>query len=152
TQRLTIGGYSTIREVYRREILPAFAAEMKRTKGIEVIFEESYTGSGAQSRAIISGFEADVAFLSLEPDIQRLVKGGLVSKDWKTTADGAMVSQSIVVIAVRKGNPKSIKDWEDLGKPGMTVLTADPQTSGGARWNILAIYGSAIRKQANALE
>lgn len=146
THTLTIGGYTTIREVYSREILPTFRSELKKTKGVDVIFKESYLGSGAQSRAILSGFDADIASLSLEPDVQRLVNKGLVPKDWKTSAHHGIVSRSIVVIAVRNGNPKGIKDWEDLAKPGIGVLMPDPRTSGGARWSVLAIHGAATRQ------
>ena len=104
-----------------------------------------YLGSGAQSRAIVEGFEADVAALSLEADINRIEKAGLITQDWKDGPTKGMVSDSVVVFAVRPGNPKGIKDWADLAKPGVQILTPNPKTSGGAMWNILALYGAAKR-------
>ena len=111
---LTLGAYTTPREAYR-EIIPAFVNDWKEKTGQTITFEESYLGSGAQARAIAGGFEADLAALSLEPDLETLVKAGLVSPDWKTgTLGGGIVTRSIVVIAVRPGNPKNIKTWDDL--------------------------------------
>jgi len=110
-----------------------------------VEFEESYLGSGAQSRAIVEGFEADVAALSLEADITRIKDAGLITHDWHNEPHNGMVSDSVVAFAVRPGNPKNIKDWADLAQPGLEVLTPNPATSGGAMWNILALYGAAKR-------
>jgi len=107
--------------------------------------EESYQASGAQSRAVAEGFEADVVALSLAPDVERLVKAGLVDETWDDDKHGGMVSRSIVVIAVRAGNPKGITDWADLAKDGVEVLTPNVRTSGGAMWNVMAIYGAATR-------
>jgi sulfate/thiosulfate transport system substrate-binding protein len=148
-QTLTLGAYTTPREAYR-EILPAFAADWNAQTGGTVAFEESYLGSGAQARAIAGGFEADIAALSLEPDIETLVKAGLVRPDWKSSAMAGMISRSIVVIAVRPGNPKNIKTWDDLRRPGIKVLSPNPRTSGGAMWNVAAIYGAAFRGHTNA--
>jgi sulfate/thiosulfate transport system substrate-binding protein len=142
---LTLGGYTTPREVYGRRILPAFQKHWKATTGEEVRFRESYLGSGAQARAVVGGFEADVAALSLEPDIETVRQAGLITRDWKGGAHRGMVSRSIVVIAVRAGNPKGIRDWADLRRPGIRVLTPNPRTSGGAMWNIAAMYGAALR-------
>lgn len=144
---ITLGAYTTPREAYGKSILPAFQAKFRAETGVEVKFNESYLGSGAQARAIIGGFEADVAALSLEPDIQKLVEAGLVSPDWKKASHGAMVTRSIVVIGVRQGNPKNIRDWKDLARPGINVLTPNVRTSGGAMWNVMAIYGAATRGQ-----
>lgn len=141
---LTIGAYSVVREAFREGILPAFAAHWKRTTGRTVRFEESYNGSGAQSRAIASGFDADVAILSLEGDIDRLVEAGLVDAGWKAGPAGGFITRSVVVIGVRAGNPRGIAGWDDLTRPGTQVLYPDPKTSGGARWNINAIYGAAM--------
>ena len=141
---LTIGAYSVVREAFHEAILPAFAAAWKRETGRAVQFEESYSGSGAQSRAIESGFDADVAVLSLEGDVERLVKAGLVKKTWNAGPDKGMITRSLVVIGVRPGNPHEIKDWVDLSKPGVDVLYPDPKTSGGARWNINAIFGAGL--------
>ena len=147
---LTLGAYTTPREAYG-EIIPAFTAEWQKTNAGSITFEESYLGSGAQARAIAGGFEADLAALSLEPDIETLVKAGLITHDWKARALGGMVTRSIVVIAVRAGNPKNIRTWDDLRRPGIKVLTPNPRTSGGAMWNIAAIYGAALRGSTKAV-
>src|ERR1051325_6726481 len=142
---LILGAYTTPREAYGKAIIPAFQKYWKEKTGQDVEFQESYQGSGAQSRAIVGGFEADVAALSLEGDIDKIAEAGLITHDWKAKPNRGMVSTSIVVIAVRQGNPKGIKDWADLAQPGLNVLTPDPKTSGGAQWNINAIYGAALR-------
>lgn len=141
---LRLGAYTTPREAYRK-LIPIFQKQWKDQTGQDVKFEESYLGSGAQSRAIVEGFEADIAALSLEADIDRITKAGLITHDWKSAPNQGMVSTSIVAFAVRQGNPKGIKDWADLAKSGINVLTPDPKTSGGAQWNILALYGAAYR-------
>jgi sulfate/thiosulfate transport system substrate-binding protein len=141
---LILGGYSTPREAYAK-LIPIFKQRWKEQTGEDLTFQESYLGSGAQSRAIVEGFEADVAALSLEADITNIVKAGLIKHDWTATPTKGMISDSIVAFAVRKGNPKGIKDWADLVKPGVAVLTPNPKTSGGAQWNILALYGAAKR-------
>ena len=142
--KLILGAYTTHREAYG-EIIPIFSAQWKEKTGHEVTFEESYLGSGAQSRAIIEGFEADVTALSLDGDVQKIADEGLITHDWHTLPHNGMVSTSIVTFAVRKGNPKNIHDWGDLAQPGLEILTPDPKTSGGARWNVLALYGAALR-------
>jgi len=142
---LILGAYTTPREAYDKAVIPAFQKYWKEKTGQDVEFQESYQGSGAQARAIIGGFEADIAALSLEGDIDKIAEAGLITHDWKAKPNHGMVSTSIVVIAVRSGNPKSIKDWSDLAQPGLNVLTPDPKTSGGAQWNINAIYGAALR-------
>jgi sulfate transport system substrate-binding protein len=142
---LTIGGYTTPREVYGKAILPAFAKHWKAKTGETVEFSESWQGSGAQARAIIGGFEADVAALSLEADVRKIVDAGLITHDWKTGPFKGIVSTSVVVLGVRQGNPKGVLDWADLARPGLEVVTPDVKTSGGAMWNILAIYGAAKR-------
>jgi len=142
--KLTLGAYTTPREAYK-ELIPIFQAQWKEKTGQDVVFDESYLGSGAQSRAIVEGFEADVAALSLEADINRIEMAGLISHDWKSGTYKGMVSRSIVSFAVRNGNPKGIHDWADLGKPGVEILTPNAKTSGGAMWNILALYGAAKR-------
>lgn len=145
---LTLAAYTTPREVYGREIIPAFQKMWKEKTGQEVRFQESYLGSGAQARAVIGGFEADVVALSLEPDLQKLVEAGLVRPEWKNGPNGGMVSRSIVVLGVRPGNPKGIRDWDDLRKPGVNVLTPSPKTSGGAMWNVAALHGAVARGHA----
>jgi sulfate transport system substrate-binding protein len=141
---IVLGAYTTPREAYGK-LIPIFKEQWKQQTGQDITFQESYQGSGAQSRAIVEGFEADIAALSLEADITRIEKAGLITSDWKSGTYKGMVSTSVVVFAVRKGNPKGIKDWADLAKPGIEILTPDPKTSGGAQWNILALYGAAKR-------
>jgi sulfate transport system substrate-binding protein len=105
---LTLGAFTTPREAYGKALLPAFRTLWRQKTGEELRFEESYLGSVAQARAIIAGFEADVAALSLEPDVQKIVAAGLIKHDWKKALRGGMVTRSIVVIGVRPGNPKNI--------------------------------------------
>jgi sulfate/thiosulfate-binding protein len=146
TDTLTIGAYSVVREAFHEGLIPAFAAEWRRRTGRTVRFEESYNASGAQSRAIASGFDADIAVLSLEGDMTRLVKADLVKESWRAGPTKGIVSNSLVVIGVREGNPRQIADWTDLFRPDVGVLYPDPKTSGGARWNINAIYGAGLLK------
>jgi sulfate/thiosulfate-binding protein len=150
TVKLILGAYTTPREAYG-ELIPLFVAEWKQKTGQDVTFEESYLGSGAQSRAIVEGFEADVAALSLDGDIQKIADAGLITHDWHSEPYNGMVSDSVVAFAVRKGNPQNIHDWADLAQPGLKILTPDPATSGGARWNILALYGAALRGQVQGV-
>jgi sulfate transport system substrate-binding protein len=142
--KLTLAAYTTPREAYG-EIIPAFQKFWKDKTGQTVTFEESYQGSGAQSRAVAEGFEADVVAFSLEADISRLEKAGLITHDWRSKPFGGMVSTSVVALATREGNPKNIQDWADLAQPGLEILTPNPKTSGGAMWNVLAAYGAAER-------
>jgi len=148
--KLTLAAYTTPREAYA-EIIPAFQKYWKDKTGQTVTFEESYQGSGAQSRAVAEGFEADVVAFSLEADISRLEKADLITHDWKSKPYGGMVSNSVVAFAVREGNPKNIHDWADLAQPGVEILTPNPKTSGGAMWNILGLYGAAKRGQVEGV-
>jgi sulfate/thiosulfate transport system substrate-binding protein len=142
--KLTLAAYTTPREAYA-EIIPAFQAYWKEKTGQTVTFEESYQGSGAQSRAVVEGFEADIVALSLEADVNRIEDAGLITHDWRNEPYGGMVSTSVVAFAVREGNPEGIQDWADLAKPDLEILTPNPKTSGGAMWNVLALYGAARR-------
>ena len=135
---LRLVAYSTPREAYGR-LITAF---QDTTAGKGTSFEQSYGASGEQARAVIAGLRADVVAFSLEPDMSSLVKAGLVAKTWKQDRFGGMVSRSVVVFAVRKGNPKNIRSWADLVKPGIDVVTPNVQTSGGAKWNVMAAYGA----------
>ncbi|HEU5090855.1 MAG TPA: substrate-binding domain-containing protein, partial [Roseiflexaceae bacterium] len=144
TTTIILGAYTTPREAYGK-LIPLFKERWKQEHNQELTFQESYLGSGAQSRAIVGGFEADIAALSLEADMNRIAAAGLITHDWKNTPTRGMVSDSIVVFAVRKGNPKAINDWADLARPGLDILTPNPATSGGAMWNITALYGAAKR-------
>lgn len=145
---LVVAAYSVPKEAYERIIIPAFQRHWKTRTGQEVQVRTSYTASGAQARAIIGGFEADVAALSLEGDVQQIVKAGLITHDWRTGPNNAMISASVVAFGVRKGNPKQIKVWEDLARPGIDVLYPNPKTSGGAMWDIIAIYGAGLKLAA----
>jgi sulfate/thiosulfate transport system substrate-binding protein len=135
---LTLVAYSTPREAYGK-LVPAFRST---PAGRDVEFDESYGSSGEQARAVIAGLEADIVALSLEPDMTSLVKAGIVPRTWNRDSVGGMVTRSVVVFAVREGNPKKIRTWADLVKPGIDVVTPNVQTSGGAKWNVLAAYGA----------
>jgi sulfate/thiosulfate transport system substrate-binding protein len=113
-------------------------------EGKDVTWQESYGPSGDQSRAVVNGLQADYVNFSLEGDVTRLVKAGLVDQSWNSGPTKGMVSDSTVVIAVQKGNPLGIKDWSDLTKPGVKIVTPNPASSGSARWNILAAYQQVI--------
>jgi sulfate/thiosulfate transport system substrate-binding protein len=136
--RLSLVAYSTPQVVYD-QVIPQFA---QTEAGRGVTFRESFGASGDQSRAVESGLPADVVTFSLEPDMTRLVKAGLVDASWAQNAHKGLVSRSVVTFIVRKGNPKNIRTWDDLLKPGVKVLTPNPFTSGAAKWNLLAGYGA----------
>ena len=139
--RLNVVAYSTPKEVYET-VLPNFA---KTAEGKGVGFSQSYGSSGDQARAVAAGLPTDVVALSLAPDVDKLVEEKLVAPDWNQDEFDGFVSKSVVVFAVRKGNPKNIRTWDDLVKPGIEVVTPNPLTSGGARWNVMAAYGAAER-------
>jgi sulfate/thiosulfate transport system substrate-binding protein len=141
---LKLGAYSVVREVFHDGLLPAFKARWNSQTGRDFDFEESYNASGAQARSIASGFDADLAVLSHVGDMETLVKAGKVKAGWDSGPHRGILTNSVVVIGHRPGNPKQIKDWTDLGRAGVGVLYPDPKTSGGARWNINAIYGAAV--------
>lgn len=145
TVTLVIGAYSVAKEALQ-EIMPSFRAEWKAKTGQDVKFQESYEASGTQARAIAGGFEADVAVLSMEGDIGKIAKAGLIRDDWKSGPDQGMITRSIVVMGTRAGNPKGIRDFDDLTRPGIRVLYPNPQTSGGAQWDINAMYGAGLKK------
>jgi sulfate/thiosulfate-binding protein len=136
--RLTLVAYSTPREAYEA-IIPAFQGTLS---GRGVSFDQSYGSSGEQSRAVEVGLPADVLAFSLAPDVTRLVEAGLVGEDWASDEFDGMVTHSVVVFALRKGNPKQIENWDDLLREDIEVLTPNPFTSGGARWNLMAAYGA----------
>jgi len=148
--KLILGAYTTPREAYS-QIIPLFEAYWLEETGQTVVFEESYLGSGAQSRAVINGFEADIVALSLEADVNRIQKAGLITHNWKKGPYNGIVTTSIVAFAVREGNPLNISDWQDLTQPGLEILTPNPNTSGGAMWNVLAVYGAALRGQIDGV-
>jgi sulfate/thiosulfate-binding protein len=135
---LSLVAYSTPRDAYS-SLIPMF---QKTPAGDGVNFTQSYGASGDQTRSIIAGLKADVVELSLAPDMDQLVKAGIVDAKWKRQSSKGMVTNSVVVFVVRDGNPKHIKSWNDLVRPGVQVLTPNPFTSGGARWNVMAAYGA----------
>jgi sulfate/thiosulfate-binding protein len=139
--RLTFVAYTTPREAYAK-IIPAF---QKTPEGKDLSFSQSYGASGDQARAVAAGLEADIVALSLAPDVDDLVKEGLVDAKWSRQSYKGMVHDSVVVFAVRDGNPKKLKTWDDLLKPGVEVITPNPFTSGGARWNVVAAYGAWLK-------
>ena len=142
SSKLTLVAYSTPREAYEA-LIPAF---QKTDAGKGISFSQSYGASGDQSRAVSSGLKADAVALSLEPDMTKLVDKGLVAEDWNAGAAKGMVTDSVVVLVTRKGNPKNIRTWDDLVKPGVEVITPNPFTSGGARWNVMAAYGAQLKQ------
>ncbi len=149
--QLSLVAYSTPQEAYGL-LIPAF---QKTKAGAGVTFQTSFGASGDQSIAVSNGLPADIVAFSLEPDIGRLVAKGLVSANWYKNKYHGFVTDSVVVFAVRKGNPKHIHTWNDLLKPGIEVITPNPFTSGGARWNVMAAYGAQLAqhestKQAEA--
>src|SRR5215213_6191521 len=135
---ISLVAYSTPKEAYE-QLIPAFN---KTPEGKGVKFTQSYGGSGDQTRAVSSGLPADFVALSLAPDVDKLVEPGIVDANWADTPTDGFVTNSVVVLAVRKGNPKGIEGWDDITKPGVEVITPNPFTSGGAKWNLMAAYGS----------
>ena len=133
---LSLVAYSTPREAYAK-LIPMFQAT---PAGKDVSFTQSYGASGDQARAVQAGLKADIVALSLAPDVDQLVKAGLVDSKWNRQSYRGMVTDSVVVFAVRDGNPKKIKSWDDLLQPGLEVVTPNPFSSGSAKWNLLAPY------------
>jgi sulfate/thiosulfate-binding protein len=149
---LLLGAYAAARDAYGVGLVPAFIASWKARTGETITVSESYQASGAQARAVKEGLEADVVALSLELDVRTLVEAGLVKDDWNAGPTQGMASHSIVVIAVRPGNPKGIRGWEDLKRPDVEVLTPNVRTSGGAMWNVLGLWGGARRAGHDGLD
>lgn len=144
---INFAAYSTPREAYGK-IIPAFVSQWKEDHDDQnVIFQESYAGSTTQAANVIAGYEADVVALSLAPDVDEIVDAGLITSDWTAQPDNGMVSTSVVVFDVRPGNPLGIEDWNDL-QSGVEILTPDPASSGGARWNLVSLWGAALRGYA----
>src|ERR1700712_618829 len=143
--KLSLVAYSTPQAAYEKLI----AAFQKTDAGKNVTFSQSYGASGDQSRAVVSGLKADVVAFSLAPDMTRLVKAKLVDASWDSDQYKGIITDSVVVLATRKGNPKGIKTWTDLTKPGVSVIVPNPITSGGARWDIMAAYGAISKKGAD---
>jgi sulfate transport system substrate-binding protein len=138
--------YDPTRELYV-DFNKAFAAAYQKETGKSVEIKQSHGGSGSQARSVIDGLQADVVTLALAYDTDAIAAKGLIAPDWqKRLPDNSAPYTSTIVFLVRKGNPKGIKDWDDLIKPGVQVITPNPKTSGGARWNYLAAWGYALKK------
>jgi sulfate/thiosulfate-binding protein len=145
-QALLNVSYDPTREFYQ-EVNSAFAAEWKSKTGQAVTIRQSHGGSGAQARAVIDGLDADVVTLALAYDVDAIAQAGLIKRDWRTRLPhNSAPYTSTIVFLVRKGNPKGVHDWGDLTKPGIQIITPNPKTSGGARWNYLAAWGFALRR------
>ncbi len=145
TQKLLLVSYAVTKGAYGR-ILPRFAADWKAKTGQEITIRTSYGGSGSQTRAIIDGLDADVATLALSADILKLQQAGLIEPGWeKELPNNGIITNSAVAFLTRAGNPKGVKGWSDLAQPGVSVVTANPKTSGGARWNFLGLWGSVAQ-------
>ena len=140
TRRIDVVAFSVVKSAY-----DALGEGFEKTPaGKGVSLKGSYGGSGAQSRAVIAGQKADLVALSLTPDVDNIVKAGKIDPSWNSGPTKGIVSASVVVLAVRKGNPKNIQGWADLIKPGVGIVSPDPGTSGGAKWNVLAAYAQAL--------
>jgi sulfate transport system substrate-binding protein len=137
---INVVGYSVLEQA-NSEVIDAFT---ETDAGDGVTVKGSYGASGDQSRAVVAGQDADEVHLSLEPDVTRLVDEGLVADDWKDNDTQGICTQSVVVFVVKKGNPEGIEDWDDLVQPGVGIVTPNPASSGSAKWNLLAAYGSVI--------
>jgi sulfate/thiosulfate transport system substrate-binding protein len=144
--KIDLVAYSTPRDAFAK-IIPAFQAT---SAGKDTSFSQSYGASGEQARAIVAGLKADVIDLSLQPDMGDLVKAGIVARDWNANRYRGFVTDSVVVFVLRDGNPKKIKTWDDLTKKGVDVITPNPFTSGGARWNVMAAYGAYLKETKSA--
>ena len=141
--------YDPTRELYQ-DLNAAFAQAWKDQTGQVVTINQSHGGSGKQARSVIDGLEADVVTLALAYDVDAIAQAGLIHQDWQARLpDNSAPYTSTIVFLVRRGNPKRIKDWDDLVKPDVTVITPNPKTSGGARWNYLAAWGFALRAYGN---
>jgi sulfate/thiosulfate transport system substrate-binding protein len=147
--QITLVSFAVTKGVHKA-IIPKFVEKWQREKGQRVTFKQSYGGSGAQTRAVIDGLEADIVHLALGLDVEKIEKAGLIQPGWeKELPNGSIVSQSVAAIVTRPGNPKNITRFTDLSKPGVSWITADPKTSGVARWNYLALWNDAIKSGAN---
>jgi sulfate/thiosulfate transport system substrate-binding protein len=145
---LTLASFAVTRDAYNL-IIPQFTRQWQAQHHQKVLIRQSYGGSGAQTRAVVDGLDADIVHLALALDTDRLVKAALVQPDWQQRLPNqGIVTQSVVALATRADNPKGIRDWQDLTRTGVSVITADPQTSGVARWNFMALW-SAARSQAS---
>jgi sulfate/thiosulfate transport system substrate-binding protein len=152
---ITLVSFAVTRAAYEN-IIPKFAQLWKQERNQNVIINQSYGGSGSQTRAVLDGLDADVVALALALDIKKIEKAGLIESGWeKKLPNNSIVHKSVAAIVTRAENPKNIQDWADLVKPGLQVVTANPKTSGGAKWNFLALWGAIANNggtEAEALE
>jgi len=142
---ITLVSYAVTRSAYEK-IIPLFVEKWQKERGQTVKINQSYGGSGSQTRAVIDGLEADVVALALGQDVEKIEKAKLIEPGWQQEApNDAIVHKSVAALVTRPGNPKGVKDWPDLAKPGLKVITANPKTSGGARWNFLVLWGAVTQ-------
>ena len=147
---LTLVSFAVTQAAYEK-IVPLFAEKWKQEHNQEVSFNQSYGGSGSQTRAVIDGLEADVVALALALDTEKIEKAKLIEPGWEKEApNDSIVAKSVVALVTREGNPKNIKSWADLSRPDVKVITANPKTSGGARWNFLALWGAISQTGGDA--
>jgi len=146
---ITLYGFSIMKESLEKAIFPGFAAKWKQQHGQVLQFQSSFAGSETVTNQILRGAPSEIAILSIERDVQRLQKDGFVTADWRSLPGQGIVNKTPFVIIVRQGNPKGIRDFSDLAKPGIRLIHPDPISSGGAQWSILAIYGSELKKSQN---
>ena len=147
---ITLAAYSNVYDTYGKLTSSSgtFVTDWKdKHNGQTPIFQASYGGSTTQAENVVNGFGADIVALSLDPDVEMIQKAGLITHNWKADPHGSHVATAAVVFDVRPGNPKHIQEWNDLTQPGLKILTPDPAQSGGAKWNIVAAYGAAMRGQ-----
>ncbi len=147
---ITVYGFSIMKEPLEKEIYPLFKEKWKREHGEDIEFVSSFAGSETVTNQILQGSPAQIAILSIERDVDRLIRAGHVPNDWYVTPQKGIVNKTPFVILVRPGNPKGIRDFPDLGKEGVKLIHPDPVSSGGAQWSILAIYGSELVKSEAA--
>jgi sulfate/thiosulfate-binding protein len=145
-RQITLYAFSVLKEAMDKSVLPGFTAKWKQEHGEDVKFTTSYAGSETITNQILQGVGAQVGVFSIERDVERLSKAGFVTSNWKALPFGGIVNKTPFVILVRKGNPKGIHDFADLARPGVKLVHPDPDSSGGAQWSILAIYGSELAK------
>jgi len=143
---ITIYGFSVVKEGLETSILPAYEREWKKKTGQRLTFETSYAGSEIVANQIVAGAEADVAILAIERNADRLFRPDVTRNEWRKLPYGGIINKTPMVIVVRQGNPKRIRDFEDLAKPGVKLIHSDPASSGAGQWTLLAIYGSELIK------
>ncbi len=146
SRTITVYGFSIMKEALEKEIYPAFKARWKKEHGEDIEFVSSFAGSETVTNQIVQGAPADIAILSIERDADRLVEKKASPANWRDSPNKGIVNKTPFIILVRAGNPKGIKDFADLAKPGIKVIHPDPVSSGGAQWSILSIYGSELKK------